>query len=472
MIGKREGLPLENLDQSKLRELFRSIRKSKKLNQQDLEEEGISAGTISNFEVGRKNVDMEKIYRLFAKLGVNKQDLPRLLQEKKQEERIAFTLLQLDLKAIETEMDCGDYKQAMQAVKKLHLPDDHPYTAVTEYLKGKYYYKGQNWQKSHLHFLRSIELVDEHPEMQAANIKAASYYELARIAYRQNQLDHALQYVGNGLEVFESDGDRENFKYDLLISKAIYLEKLDQDNLALKILDEMWPNLNEIDTEMQLNMYDLQAKLYNKHQMYEKAIHNAWDGIEIARREKKHDRLFELWTTLGTSYNQLSEYQLAMKCFQTAVNLEGKIQRKFLSAANYYQLGLLYLEEDNMQLAEESFYKAIKISKAENDVLKLCESHLGLAKCKRKQIISTEAIHHYEQALQLAEQHSFRTQQRDIALELTRFYELKNQEKHFKYMAIFYQNSLLLNGGDTQMMTEKLQSLTTGRLFEADPPDR
>lgn len=193
MIGKREGLPLEHLDQSKLRELFRSIRKSKKLNQQDLEEEGISAGTISNFEVGRKNVDIEKIYRLFAKLGVHKQDLPRLLHEKQQQEQSALTLLQLNLKAMETEMDCGDHKQAMQDIKKFQLPTDHPYTAVTEYLKGKYYYKGQNWGKSQHHFLRTIQLVEKHPEIRSTNIKAASYYDLARIAYRQNQLGDALQ---------------------------------------------------------------------------------------------------------------------------------------------------------------------------------------------------------------------------------------------------------------------------------------
>nr|WP_255724555.1 tetratricopeptide repeat protein [Shimazuella soli] len=458
------------MDHTKLRELFRSIRKEKKLKQRDLEEKGISATTVSNFEHGRKNVSMDKIYRLFEKIGVNKQDLPLLLREEKQRERDALTLLKLDLKAIETEMDCGDYKKAMQAVKILQLPTDHPYTAVTEYLKGKYYYKGQNWQKAHLHFLRAIQMVDDYPEIQATNIKAASYYELARIAYRLNKLDNTVQCVENGLEAFDSSGERKFLIYSLLLSKAIYLEKLDRDNEAMKILDEMWPHLNEIDTEIQLNMYDLQAKLYNKHQMYDKAIRYASEGIDIARREKKYDRCFELWTTLGTSYNHLGEYQMAMKCFQTASSLEGKIQRKFLSATNHYQLGLLYFEEGDIDRAEETLRKALKISKEENDVLNLCESHLGLAKCKRKQNMTSEAIQHYEQALQIAEQHSFRTQQRDIALELTKFYEHKNSKEHFKYMTIFYQNSLLLNGGDPKMTT-KLQPLTTERIFEADPPD-
>jgi tetratricopeptide (TPR) repeat protein len=314
--------------------------------------------------------------------------------------------------------------------------------------------------------------VEKHPEIRSTNIKAASYYDLARIAYRQNQLGDALQYVENGLEAFVQNGERKNFKYSLLLSKAIYLERLDQDSEALKILDKMWSQLEVIDTEIQLNMYDLQAKVYNKHQMYEKAICFAGGGIETARREKKYDRLFELWTTLGTSYNQLGEYQLALKCFQTAANLEEKIQRKFLSAANYYQLGLLYIKESNMELAENAMQKAMTISKTENDLLKLCESYLGLAKCKQKQNRGEEAIKHYEKALQIAEQHSFRTQQRDIALELTTIYELKNQEKHYKYMTIFYQNSLLLNGGDAQMSTKKLQSLTMGRIFEADPPDQ
>jgi tetratricopeptide (TPR) repeat protein len=464
-------MKMENLDLVKVRELFRSIRKSKQLYQQDLEEEGISAGTISNFELGRKKVSEEKIYRLFEKLGVNKRDLPHLLKEKKKKELDALTILKLDLKSIETEMDCGDHTKANRALKKLKLPTDHSYTAVTNYLKGKYYYKKQNWSKSHICLIQAIQLFDSYPEIQSTNIKAASFYELARIAYRQNNLDNALQCVENGLDAFEPDGERKHFKYHLLLSKAIYLERLDQINETMKILEQMWLHLDKIDTEIQLNMYDLQAKLYNKQQMYEKAVCYAWDGIEIARRGESYDRCFELWTTLGTSYNHLGEFNLSMKCFQTAGHLEGKIQRKFLSATNHFQLGLLYLEEENIKQAEEELQKAMQISKEENDLLKLCESHLGYARCKLKQNLQEEAIHHFEQAVQLAEKHSFRTQQRDIALELTKFYENKNPEKHYKYMTIFYQNSLLLNGGDTQMTTKELQPLTTGRIFEADPPN-
>jgi tetratricopeptide (TPR) repeat protein len=463
---------MEDMDQSELREIFRSIRKDKKLNQRDLAEDGISPTTISNFEMGTKNVDMKKIYRLLEKVGIEKRDIPRLLKEKKKQEIDALTILKLDLKTMESEMDCGDHSKANRALKKLKLPMDDPYTAVASYLKGKYYYKMQNWSKSHIYFVKAIQTTEDHPEIQSANIKAASFYELARIAYRQNNLDNALLCVENGLDAFEPDGERKHFRYDLLMSKVIYLERLDKDNEAMKILEEMWPHLAEIDTEIQLNMYDLQAKLYNKHQMYEKAVRYAENGIEIARREKKYDRLFELWTTLGTSYNQLGHFNLAMKCFQMATNLEGKIQRKFLSATNHYQLGLLYLEEDDMEQAEEELHTAMKISKQENDLLKLCESQFGYARCKLKQNLHKNAIEHLKEALQLATKHSFRTQQRDIALELTKFYENRDSEKHYKYMTIFYQNSLLLNGGDTHMATTKLQSQTTGRIFEGDPPDR
>lgn len=462
---------METLDQTKLRELFRSLRKEQQLKQQDLEEDGISTTTVSNFEIGKKKVSMDKVYRLFEKVGISKDELPRLLKTKKQREIDDCTLLQLELKAIETEMACGDYAKAKRAIKQLELPADHPYTAVTNYLKGKYHYKTQNWARSHQYFAQAIQLVEQHAEIQPTNIKAASFYDLGRIAFRQNQLDHALQYVEEGLAAFEAAGERKNFQYHLSLGKAIYLEKLSQDNEALKVLEKMWTHLAEIDTEIQLNMYDLQAKLYNKHQLYEKAIHYAAEGIEIARREKSYDRCFELWTTLGTSYNQLGQFSLAMKCFQTAASLEGKIKRKFLAATNHYQLGLLYLEEENTSLAAEELEKAMLISKKENDLLKLCESQLSYARCKLKQNEQTAAINQLEQALQLAEKHAFRTQQRDIALELTKYYENKNSEKHYQFMTIFYQNSLCLSRGDTQMTTRKLQPLTTGRIFEADPPD-
>ncbi len=411
---------------------------------------------------------MDKVYRLFEKVGISKRELPLLLKTKKQQEVDSFILLQLNLKAIETEMDCGDYAKAKRAIIQLNLPADHPYTAVTSYLRGRYHYKTQNWTRSHQYFVQSIQLIEQYPEILATNIKAASFYELARIAYRQNQLEQALQCVNNGLEVFEPDGERKTFKYHLSLSKAIYLEKLDHNSKAMKILES---HLAEIDTIILLNMYDLQAKLFNKDQLYEKAIQYASNGIEIARQEKSYDRCFELWTTLGTSYNQLGQFSLAMKCFQTAASLEEKIQRKYLSAANHYQLGLLYLEEENLRLAAEELEKAMLISKRENDLQKHCESQLSYARCKLKQNLQEEAIQQLEQALQLAEKHTFRTLQRDIALELTKYYEHKNTQKHYQYMTVFYQNSLLLSGGDTKMTTRELKPLTTSRIFEADPPD-
>ncbi len=462
---------METFDQNQLRELFRTLRKAKQLKQQDLEEAGISTTTVSNFELGKKKVSLDKVYRLFEKVGVNKQELPRLLTTKKQQETDTFTLLHLELKAIETEMDCGDYAKAKRAIIQLNLPTDHPYTAVTTYLRGKYHYKTQNWTRSYQYFAQAIQQVDQHSEVQATNVKAASFYDLGRIAYRQNQLDIALQYVNSGIEAFEMEGSREYLLYGLKMSKVIYLEKLDRDNEALKVLENMWKHLSEIHTEILLNMFDLQAKLFNKHQLYEKAIHYSEKGIEIARRENSYDRCFELWTTLGTSYNKLGKFSLAMKCFQTAASLEAKIQRKFLSAINHYQLGLLYLEEKSLNLAAEELEKAMKISKQENDLQKHCESQLSYARCKLKQNLSEEAIHQLEQALQLAEKHTFRTLIRDIALELTKYYEHQNKEKHYQYMTVFYQNSLLLNGGDAQMTTREFQPLTVERIFEGDPPD-
>ena len=53
-------------------------------------------------------------------------------------------------------------------------------------------------------------------------------------------------------------------------------------------------------------------------------IYRLFEKVGINRREKSYDRCFELWTTLGTSYNQLGQYSLAMKCFDEPKKIKEK----------------------------------------------------------------------------------------------------------------------------------------------------
>ncbi|MRG27793.1 tetratricopeptide repeat protein [Laceyella tengchongensis] len=309
--------------------------------------------------------------------------------------------------------------------------------------------------------------------MKASNIKPTSLYELGRIYHRQNDLDNALKCVEKGLSSFYEHGERKYSKYYLLISKVIYLEKMDKNLEANETLESMWPHLAEINTETQLNMYEMQATIYNKLDHYEKALKYAETGIDIARREKNYDRCFELWTTLGVSYKNLKKPKLAETCFKTASRFEKKLRKKYLLPTyNYTELGKLYMEEEKMELAENILRNAVKLGKKAKDGLRYYEALVALGDCLIMQS-KEEGLYFLKEALKLVEKLSFAKQEVNIVLKLAKYYEKKDSIKHNKYFARFYELSVqLMHGGEEKMLKNNtLSGQLAERKTAGDPPD-
>ena len=133
---------------------------------------------------------------------------------------------------------------------------------------------------------------------------------------------------------------------------------------------------------------------------------------------------------------------MAKICFQTAARLEPKLEDKFLSAYNCKELGLLYLQEGEFELAETALEKAIIRSKKVKDALQLCESYTALGDCYLKQKQNQKAIQQYEEAYQLSKQYGFYYQEKNLTLKLAKYYEPRNVIKHEKYLKLFYKVSV------------------------------
>jgi tetratricopeptide (TPR) repeat protein len=466
---------MEIWDLNKLASLFRKRLEELEMKQKDLVDDTISAPTISNLATGRKKVKRETVIRLFEKVGISEEELPKLLGNEQSEVINDYSKLNLIFTSLEIDIDFLGPDIGLKNLRKLKLDTNNPYYFMYEYLIGKAYFYKEKWNKACDHFQKAIHLYDSNPKMSYTNIKSACLYDLGRIFYRENNISQALEYANTGLDLFCSDGERLLTKYGLLISKAIYLEKLERNDEALEILLDIYENdMDKIDTEIKLNLYQMLALLYNKKKMYPKAIHFAQIGIELGRLDKNYDRSFELLTTLASAFKNLGEIDKAKICFQTASRFEDKIRRKFLSVYNNLQLGLLYDKEGNLASAESALREAVTKGKEENDALLLFQALDALGNCLLKQNNDKEAIEQYEAAHKIAQKHSYLVQERDIVLKLALYYKNRDLAKYQKYSTRHFEVSVQLsqNGGDDMTLIEQIQSLISERKAAGDPPDR
>ncbi len=443
------------------------------LRQKDLIDKQLTSSTISNIITGKRKVGKKTIACLCRKIGWELEKIPQYIEENEKKEACRLKRLKLNLKSIETNIDGVGAKYALDQIKKLDLPDEPFIQATVAYLKGKCYYKKENWPKARNHYFQAIHLYDAHPEIDCSNLKSACLYELARVYYRQNNFDNALKCVRRGKESFHEKGERNYIKFHLQISEAIYLDNLGFCVEAMKAIEKMWANQAEIETETLLNMYSLQAILYNKLKMYQEAIKVIDPAIDIARREKQFDHCFELWTTLGVSYKNLGHPDMAKTCFDTASNLKHKIRKKFLLPAyNFTESGKLFLSEGNPDKAKELLVEAVKLSKKANDRLRQLDAQVALGDCCLRLDQFRDAVQQFEEASEMAKKLSFLDQECSIVLKLAQCYEDRDTVKYNKYYARFYQLSVkLLHGGEKSMWQNPSSFQKSEKEFQPDPPD-
>lgn len=235
----------------------------------------------------------------------------------------------------------------------------------------------------------------------------------------------------------------------------------------MEVVEWLEERFAELDTDIKLNLYQLKATLYNKDRRYQKAISAVEQGIDLARREKRFDRCFELWTTAGTIYKNICKWDAAMLCFQTAAKFEDKVVEQQFVAINCKELGQLHLLRGNFKLAVEKLQQALKVSKKSKDKLRYCEVLQALGECYLQHGQRQEAVDYLEQAQIVAQEHSFDHQEWDIVLLLAKCYEKSNLVKSNQYSRRLFHISLKLKEEVSRSM--QLRELKTRAA--GSPPD-
>jgi tetratricopeptide (TPR) repeat protein len=303
------------------------------------------------------------------------------------------------------------------------------------FLKGLCYVKKNNLKTAEKFIQQSIDIIDANKNaFSDSNLKSACLNELGRIYYtRDNNLNKALDYTNKGLKAFKENGDRQDVRYELLIGKVLYLEKLYRTDEALQTLDELWQSIQLINRlDVKLNMYELKASLLNQKKKYQKALIYAKEGLNIARANGTHEQAVRLLTVWGNILQNAGDYQSAENCYQLALRLENKLKdKKYVLVSTLTQLGKLYSKMGNWEQAFTSLSMAVARGKKYNDAHRYCESLMALGDYYLETNQFEKAIEPYNDALSIANQYNFSRQKEKVLLNLSECWKkIGNTEKY------------------------------------------
>lgn len=441
---------------------IRQQRKEKNLRQKDLVDEFLTQPVLSTIENGKGQVSEKKLIYVLRKLGVEKDLSHFYTRDEEEDEEEKNEKLKLSLIAVENIIDLVSPDLGLEQLREMGIAEDHPLSVSVHYLKGKSYIRKRKWKKAHKHFFDVIYLIEQkYPNMAVTNLKSASYSELSFIEYAQNHYVQALRYAQQALECFLEDGKRKYCKEIILVSKAIYLEKLNRLEDAQNTLHQLEnvhtckaPNLDTsyISKEASLNMYDIRSSILAKTKMHSQAIKYALKGIELARIDKMADRLFELWVTLGSIYMENEQLDLAFICLDTALKLQKKVSSQALLAYVYIQLGILHEKRKQTGKAHQLALKAIKFSKNSNNAYRECEALILLGNCYFQQDENNQAFQTMKSALEIAKKHSFTDLRNKLNLIIgTRLNKLGDPHAHTFVLDFLHSYVKTFEGGDEEM---------------------
>ncbi|MFC4076286.1 helix-turn-helix domain-containing protein [Salinithrix halophila] len=441
---------LSPLELYEIGEVIRKVRKDKGLRLEDLADENISPATISNIERGVPHVNMEKTRYLLHKLDLQLEALPSLMVNEQQElENTKFRLFMID-----TLIEIGSPDEALEQLDHLAIDDTHTFSAWGHYLRGKIFRAKKNWKRAERSFFNAIRL-SQSSTGKESNIEAAAFVELGFCSYSQNDLDQALRYTDSGIEAFIPHGERQQLYFLLHRNKAIYLEKLSRIGEAMKIVQEVWDRLIEMEqADTVLSFYWLRAELLRRTGIVDEAIIYAKEGLEKARLNKKYDSMFDLWTVLGGIYMQQQEWRKSEACFNMALKLEGTFDSEYKFVTTYARVGVLYIKQNKWTEAHEVLTKAVEIGEKTNTAPRLTYALQIMGDYYRLQQHFEEAIPYYNKALELARKHQYTKKEYQTLFRLSQCYETSDEQAFHRCLRNMYKIQQHLPWEEVQVYEE------------------
>lgn len=426
--------------------LIRKARKERGLRLEDIADENISPATVSNIERGVPHVSTDKVIYLLEKLGLTMDDIPQILESAQEE----LDDLKLQLTSIESLLGHENPTELLFILDSLKVNDDHKLSSYVYFLRGKCFIEQSNWNKAERAFLNAIRLSASNPFGKESNIEARSFVELGRCYYFRNDLIQALQYTESAADAFVEDGDHQQLKYIINLNKARYLEKLGRLGEAMKVVNLLWNDIDQMSDTLALHLYEIRINVLKRTKMYEDAIKYAKEGINLARLNGDNLSLFYLWTALGGTYLTMKNLKKSEVCLKTALKL-GDPKYKNVLIEVYSKLSIVYMEQGLWEEAQKLLSKAEKMTE-ETDVISSFFTYLVIGDFHKKQNQTKKAVYYYQKSLNLAKKYSLKKLEYKALFRLAQLKRNESKEEFASYLENMYEVAVSLekigDGGD------------------------
>jgi tetratricopeptide (TPR) repeat protein len=196
----------------------------------------------------------------------------------------------------------------------------------------------------------------------------------------------------------------------------------------MKVIEDVWSQIEQMDSIAALFLRETMVNILRKIKMYDEAIKVALEGIEKARLNQHIDRLFDLWSSLGSVYWAKGDWSCAESCFQTALKLGRYVRSKNVLVTTYTKLGLLYMHQDLLEKAHDALFTAIRLSDQSSDATSSTAACLVMGDYQLKRGNTEEAARFFSQSLDISRQYQNKFLQQKALFRLAKLARNKNQE--------------------------------------------
>jgi tetratricopeptide (TPR) repeat protein len=417
------------LEMNEIGKFIRKTRKERGLRLEDLSDEHISTATISNIERGVPHVNKEKVLYLMSKLGLDLDEIPEMIEKDSE----SLESMQVRFTAVETLIQLGNPQRALALLSDISDESYSRHQATVHYLKGKIFVYKKDWRKAEREFSEAIRLAYQDPYSPKTHLEAVCYHALASCRMTNLDWEQALRYAEKGLEVLQEADSSDQVKHMLLVARITCLEKLERTDEALKALDELWTQIEKIQSrDLVLRMYALKAELLRRMKLHHDAIRYAREGIQLTVNSKEYDEVFALWITLGNAYMEMSHLEEAETCFSFVLELSDQVSSKQDVVRAYCSLGHVYLLEGKLDQARDVLKKALDWAEKLNEATTLNTALLMMGQLMKKMKHYVDAVEYFQRAVQVAVKHKFRQKAYMGYYELAECYEQIGDTEGFK----------------------------------------
>jgi tetratricopeptide (TPR) repeat protein len=419
-------------DLSLLSYLARKIRLDQGLTLENLKDENISVGTISNIENMEGNPSEIKVYYLFQALGYDREGV----EELKRREWLEMETIRRKLECVESMLNKQELKQSKELLNRYMPKEYHALYPYAYYLKGLYVFFLRDIVRAQKLWMKALDLSKKQIFFAKHHLIAKCYNELSSCCYLQNDILDAIHQVEKGLNQFQKEEEHE-IKYALICNLIFYLNKSGRLKEAYKHIKHIWSDIHRIQKiQVKLHLYKSHCLLLMKNNELEEAELCCKESIEITQRNLlQKGLLLDFLNILGSIYLKQGKYKLALECFQLVLDMDVERKSPRRHADAYTYLTSLYTTQHDWSKAEECIENALLIGREFNDEVRLIKILIISGVCTKKQEKYENSISFFKEAVKLCDKHGYLEHKYTAVYELAGCFDKIDNRKEFSQWA-------------------------------------